>query len=80
MTAPLLGDRHLAAGGGRTLLVDGVLFSRYLVRDYGGHDEPFERVKAAAFYDTEAAVFLPSGYLIGAALVHRKQRAVTAHE
>jgi len=98
--APVLGERLIAAGGGRTLLVDnepylnfagcnylalgdlpalrdaartaiddGLLFSRYLVRDYGGYDESFERVEAAAaaFYGTETAVYLPSGYLIGAA-------------
>jgi 7-keto-8-aminopelargonate synthetase-like enzyme len=64
-----LGDRPALRDIARQAIDGGVLFSRYLVRDYGGYDEPFERVEAAAasFYGTEAAVYLPSGYLIGAA-------------
>ena len=64
-----LGDRAELRDAARRAIDDGVLFSRYLVRDYGGYDEAFERVEAAAaaLYGTEAAVYLPSGYLIGAA-------------
>ncbi|MEQ8801973.1 MAG: hypothetical protein RLP45_08045, partial [Haliea sp.] len=64
-----LGDRSELREVAHKAIDDGVPFSRYLVRDYGGYDEPFERVEAAAaeFYGTEAAVYLPSGYLIGAA-------------
>lgn len=47
----------------------GVGFSRYLVHAYGGNDPYFDAVEqeAAAFFGTEAAVYLPSGYMIGAA-------------
>jgi 7-keto-8-aminopelargonate synthetase-like enzyme len=64
-----LGDHPALRDAARQAIDDGLLFSRYLVRDYGGHDAPFERVEAAAaaLYGTETAVYLPSGYLIGAA-------------
>ncbi|MEQ9465676.1 MAG: pyridoxal phosphate-dependent aminotransferase family protein [Haliea sp.] len=64
-----LGERPELRDAARRAIDDGALFSRYLVRDYGGFDEPFERVEAAAaaFYGTETAAYLPSGYLIGAA-------------
>lgn len=50
-------------------LDEGVGFSRYLVHAYGGHDPYFDAVEqeAAKFFGTEAAVYLPSGYMIGAA-------------
>lgn len=42
-------------------------FSRFLVQDYGGQELEFDAVEseAAAFYGTEAAVYMPSGYHIG---------------
>jgi len=48
-------------------LDEGCLFSRYLHNAYGGFDEAFEKVEreASRFFGTEAAIYLPSGYLIG---------------
>lgn len=50
-------------------LDEGVGFSRYLVHAYGGRDPYFDAVEkeATKFFGTEAAVYLPSGYMIGAA-------------
>ncbi|GAB5415258.1 MAG: 8-amino-7-oxononanoate synthase [Congregibacter sp.] len=64
-----LGDRQELRDVARQAIDDGLMFSKYLVRDYGGYDESFERVEAAAasYFGTEGAVYLPSGYLIGAA-------------
>ncbi|MEM7328073.1 MAG: pyridoxal phosphate-dependent aminotransferase family protein [Pseudomonadota bacterium] len=53
----------------QSALDEGVGFSRYLVHAYGGNDPYFDAVEqeAAKFFGTEAAVYLPSGYMIGAA-------------
>lgn len=64
-----LGNRPELRDLARQAIDDGLPFSRYIVRDYGGYDAPFEAVEEAAarYYDTETAVYLPSGYMIGAA-------------
>ena len=48
---------------------DGTLFCRYLSSSYGGRDEAFSSCEeqAAIFFGTEAAIYLPTGYLIGQA-------------
>lgn len=49
----------------------GALFSRYLIAAYGGQEAAFDdvEVEAAKFFGTEAAVYMPSGYHVGAACI-----------
>ncbi|MDC3393840.1 hypothetical protein OAW26_05860, partial [Luminiphilus sp.] len=64
-----LTDRPELRSAALNVLEDGAGFSRYLVDAYGGYDPYFRAAEeeAAKFFGTEAAVYLPSGYLIGAA-------------
>lgn len=64
-----LTDKEELRGAAQRALDEGVGFSRYLVHAYGGNDPYFDAVEreAAKFFGTEAAVYLPSGYMIGAA-------------
>lgn len=64
-----LTDKLELRSAAQNVLNDGAGFSRYLVDAYGGYDPYFRAVEeeAATFFGTEAAVYLPSGYLIGAA-------------
>jgi 7-keto-8-aminopelargonate synthetase-like enzyme len=64
-----LTDRPELRSAALKALEDGAGFSRYLVDAYGGYDPYFREAEeeAAKFFGTEAAVYLPSGYLIGAA-------------
>ena len=64
-----LTDKPELRSAAQNVLDDGAGFSRYLVNAYGGYDPYFQAAEeeAAKFFGTEAAVYLPSGYLIGAA-------------
>ena len=64
-----LTDRLELRSAAQNVLDAGAGFSRYLVNAYGGYDPYFKAAEeeAAKFFGTEAAVYLPSGYLIGAA-------------
>ncbi len=64
-----LTDKEELRSAAQQALDEGAGFSRYLVHAYGGIDPYFDAVEqeAAKFFGTEAAVYLPSGYMIGAA-------------
>ena len=64
-----LTDKPELRSAAQNVLDDGAGFSRYLVDAYGGYDPYFQAAEeeAAKFFGTEASVYLPSGYLIGAA-------------